>query len=168
MHLSNSLKNFACLIAFSVAGCGAAYAQVTYKNLPEFPAFKLKDVNGEEFTTTKVLKKDKPTVIIYFSPTCSHCQHQTEDITGNIKIFKDVQFLMVTSYPPEDYKTFLETYAIAKFGNITFGYDPEFRLGGFLDLESLPGVFIYDGKGQLKNHYETNLKPQKLYSAIFE
>ena len=168
MLFNNSLKTFACLIALSVAGCSAACAQVTFRTLTEFPAFKLKDAQGEIFTTTKVLKKDKPTVIIYFSPTCKHCQHQTEDITGNIKVFKDVQFLMVTSYPPEDYKSFLDTYAIERFSNITFGYDPDFKLGGFLDLETLPGVFVYDKNGQLKNYHTTNLKPQKLYSAIFE
>jgi cytochrome oxidase Cu insertion factor (SCO1/SenC/PrrC family) len=168
MVLINSLKTFACIIALSAVGCSAVQAQVTFRTLTEFPAFKLKNARGEVFTTTQVLKKDKPTVIIYFSPTCKHCQQQTEDITGNIKVFKEVQFLMVTSYPPEDYKSFLETYAIERFDNITFGYDPDFKLGGFLDLETLPGVFVYDKNMQLKNHYTTNLKPQKLYSAIFD
>lgn len=143
-------------------------AQITYKNLPEFPAFKLMDSKGASFSTVSVLKKDKPTVLIYFSPTCHHCQTQTTDITSNIKLFKDVQFLFVTSYPPQDYQPFLNEYALEKFPNIMFGYDSTYALVRFLELESLPGVFIYDGKHQLKINYDTNIRTKNLYSAIFE
>lgn len=143
-------------------------AQITYRNLPEFPAFKLKDSKGETFSTVSVLKKDKPVVLIYFSPTCHHCQTQTTDITSNIKLFKDAQFLFVTSYPPSDYQPFLDEYAIEKFSNISFGYDYTYSLVKFLELESLPGVFVYDKNHQFKKAFDTNIRTKNLYSAIFE
>lgn len=147
---------------------GAGQAQISFKTLKEFPAFKLTGTNGEVFTTTEVVKKNKPTVIIYLSPTCKHCQKQMEDITGNMKTFKDVQFLVVTAYPPEDTQAFLADYAVERFPNIRFGYDPEFKMGRFFELDGVPGVFIYNKERILHRFFDTNVKPQKLYSAIYE
>jgi thiol-disulfide isomerase/thioredoxin len=143
------------------------YSQPLFRKLPEFPSFRLISSVGAPFSSTEILKKGKPSVIIYFSPTCHHCQKQTEDLTANMKSFKDVQFLFVTSYPFEDSKSFLNEYAIEKFTNIKFGYDSTFSMGSFFELKTLPGIFIYDKAGMYKNHFETNVKPEKLYTAIF-
>jgi thiol-disulfide isomerase/thioredoxin len=147
---------------------GTLFAQITYRQLPEFPGYKLLNSDSVVFNSLSVLKPQKPTVIIYFSPTCHHCQSQATDITSNMNVFKDVQFLFVTSYPAADTRPFLSEYAIEKFKNITFGYDPQFAMGRFFELKSLPGVFIYDKNKQFKKAFETNVKPEKLYAAIFE
>ena len=143
-------------------------AQPLFKRLPDFPSFRLMSSDGTSFSSTDILKKNKPSVVIYFSPTCHHCQTQTQDLTSNMKSFKEVQFLFVTAYPPADTNPFLNEYAIEKFSNIRFGYDSSFSMGSFYELKSLPGVFIYDKQGKLKNHFDTNVKPEKLYAAIFD
>lgn len=142
------------------------FAQVSYKTLPEFPAFKLKSSGEKIFTSTEVQRKNKPTVVVYFSPTCHHCQTQALDITGNIKLFKDVQFLFVTSYPEADTKPFLDEYAIEKFPNIRFGYDTAFAMGKFYMLKSLPGIFIYNKEGVFVRDFDTNVKPEILKDAL--
>jgi thiol-disulfide isomerase/thioredoxin len=142
--------------------------QVNFKSLPEFPAFKLTSSQGKTFTSTMAAKVQKPTVVVYFSPTCSHCQTQTTDITSNMGLFKGVQFLFVTAYPVNDTKPFLNDYAIERFDNIIFGYDSTFAMGRFFELKSLPGIFIYGKDKQLKSYFETNIKAEKLYSAIFD
>lgn len=142
--------------------------QINFKTFPTLPAYKLVNSNGETFTSTSVQRKNVPTVVVYFSPTCSHCQHQAEDITSNMTQFKEAQFLFVTSYPAADTKPFLNQYAIEKFKNIAFGYDSTFAMGQFFLLESLPGVYIYDKKGIFKTFFNTNVKPANLYAAIFE
>jgi thiol-disulfide isomerase/thioredoxin len=147
---------------------GSLLAQITYRQLHEFPGYKLLNSDSVVFNSLSVVKPQKPTVIIYFSPTCHHCQSQATDITSNMNVFKDVQFLFVTSYPAADTKSFLSEYAIEKFKNITFGYDPQFAMGRFFELKSLPGVFIYDKNKQFKKAFETNVKPEKLYAAIFD
>ena len=144
------------------------FGQINFKTYSSLPSYKLVSSSGDTFTSSSVLQKNTPTVVIYFSPTCHHCQQQTEDITSNIKQFKDVRFLFVTSYPEADTKPFLNQYAIEKFKNITMGYDSTFAMGRFYLLESLPGIFIYDKKGELKTFFSTNVKPANLYAAIFE
>jgi cytochrome oxidase Cu insertion factor (SCO1/SenC/PrrC family) len=142
------------------------FSQVSYKTLTEFPAFKLKNSGNKIFTSTEVLKKNRPTVVVYFSPTCHHCQAQALDITGNMKLFKDVQFLFVTSYPEADTKSFLDEYAIEKFSNIRFGYDTAFAMGSFFMLKSLPGLFIYNKEGKFVRDFDTNLRPEMLKEAL--
>ena len=145
-----------------------ALAQLNFRTLPEFPAFKLKGSDGQVFTTTAVMQKNKPTVVIYFSPTCHHCQTQVQDITSNMKTFKDARFLLVTSYGEQDTRPFLDEYAIEKFPNIRFGYDTSYAMRRFFLLESMPGIFIYDKQGKFKRDFDTNVRPQTLYAAIFD
>jgi thiol-disulfide isomerase/thioredoxin len=163
--LSKTLISFF-IILFCIAGI--SQSAPLFKLLPDFPSFPLVASDGSKFSSTAAVKKNKPTVVVYFSPTCHHCQAQASDITSNIKTFSGVQFLFVTNYPPQDTRAFLNEYAIGKFSNITFGYDSTFSMGSFFDLKSLPGIFIYDEKAKLKGHFETNVKPEKLYMAIFE
>ncbi len=155
-----------CLVGVFVFQC--AFSQINFKTYNTFPAYKLVNSNGETFTSSSIQKANLPTVVVYFSPTCSHCQQQAEDITSNMSQFKDVQFLFVTSYPQSDTKPFLDQYAIEKFKSITFGYDSTFAMGRFYLLESLPGIFIYNKKGELKTFFNTNIKPANLYAAIFD
>src|SRR4051794_12946729 len=75
-----------------------APAVLTYKTYTSFPAFPLLTLDSTRFNTSSLRGKNEQIVVIYFSPTCSHCQHQAEEITSHMKDFKDVKFLMVSSY----------------------------------------------------------------------
>ncbi len=112
--------------------------------------------------------KKHPTIVIYFSPTCGHCQHQAEEITSHIKQLEDVQILMVTSHPLYEIRQFIDTYAINHFANITVARDPDFNMGRFYELKSMPGIFIYNKKGKLKKAFDTNVKIEDLVAALEE
>jgi peroxiredoxin len=141
-------------------------AAITYKTYESFPAFPLLAMDSSRFNSISVVSKNQPLVVIYFSPTCGHCQHQAEEITSHMKDFKDVKFLMVSSYPMEEIKQFSETYGISHFSNITLAHDPNFSMGQFYELKSLPGIFLYDKKGKIKKHFETNVFADVLLQAI--
>lgn len=141
---------------------------LTYKTYPSFPAFPLLSIDSTRFNTLSVQAKKGPTIVMYFSPTCSHCQHQAEEITGHIKELRHVKFLMVSSYPLAEIRQFAETYAINRFENIKLAYDPESKLVGFYELKSLPGIFVYDKNGKFKKSFPTNVKAQDLIEAVKE
>lgn len=162
--INKLIKSF--VFSLIILICFPVFGQISYKNFLDFPAFKLKSSGERTFTSTEVQKKNKPTVVIYFSPTCHHCQTQALDITGNIKLFKDVQFLFVTSYPEVDTKPFLNEYAVEKFSNIKFGYDTAFAMGRFFMLKSLPGIFIYNKDGKFVKDFDTNVRPEILKEAL--
>jgi len=46
--------------------------------------------------------------------------------------------------------------------------DPNFSMGQFYELRSLPGIYLYDKKGKYKRHFETNVIAEDLLKAIQE
>lgn len=141
---------------------------VTFRSFTSFPAFPLYALDSSRFNSISVLNKKEPVVIIYFSPTCSHCQHQVEEITSHMNDFKTVKFLLVSSYAMQDIKEFVNNYALSHFPNFTVGSDPGFSMGQFFEVRSLPGVFVYNKNGKYKTHFETNVLAPTLIKAIRE
>ncbi len=122
--------------------------------------------DSSTFVMSESAKKKKPTVIIVFSPTCGHCQHQAEEITSHMQALKDINFLFCTAYPMPDMREFISHYGLEKFPNITAAHDYGFMLNTFYKINSLPGIFVYDKKGKLKTRFETNVTAQNLVDAI--
>ena len=118
------------------------------------------------FVMKEVTKKKKPTVVIIFSPTCSHCQHQAEEITSHMKELKDVTFIFSTLYPIQDMAQYISSYGLDKFPNIFVGHDKGYMLGSFYKINSLPGIFVYNKKGKFIKEFETNVKAETLVEAL--
>src|ERR1700712_5085352 len=133
-----------------------------YKLSPTVPAIKLMRADSTFFTVKDMVKKKMGTVVIIFSPTCNHCQHQAEEITSHIGDFKDVNFIFSTTYDVKDMKQYISDYGLDKFPNITVGYDKGYIMGSFYKIQSLPGIFVYDKKGQFVTNFETNVKTKTL------
>jgi peroxiredoxin len=138
----------------------------TYKSYSSIPAFTLLGLDSSKFTSISVIEKKQPLIIMYFSPTCNHCQHQAEEITSHIKELKNVKILMVSAYSLMEMRQFNSEYGLAHFSNIKLGNDPEFSMGRFFDLKSLPGIFIYGKDGKLKKAFDTNVKIEDIIAAL--
>lgn len=167
------MKNWALVpaILFGLCAIGqdtSKTASFTYKSYTSFPAFPLFTLDSSRISSVSVRTKNEPIVVICFSPTCSHCQHQAEEITSHMKDFKEVKFLMVSSYPMQEVREFAEAYALNRFPNILVASDPNFSMGQFYELRSLPGIYLYDKKGKYKKHFETNVIAEDLLKAIQE
>ncbi|MES2776454.1 MAG: redoxin domain-containing protein [Bacteroidota bacterium] len=137
-----------------------------YKQHPTVPDFKLMKADSSFFMMKDMVKKKHPTVVIIFSPTCGHCQHQAEEITSHMKDLQDINFIFSTLYPVQEMKTYISDYGLDKFSNITVGHDKGYILGSFYTINSLPGVFVYDKKGQLVREFGTNVKAEALLEAL--
>lgn len=161
---------FVCALVFSLKAFAqqVAPAPITFRNYTAFPAYPLLALDSSKINSVSVARKKAPVVIMYFSPTCGHCQHQAEEITSHMKTFKDVQFLMVSSYSIPELRQFVKDYGIARFGNIAVASDPTFSMGQFFDLKSLPGIFVYNRQGQYQAHFDTNVAADLLAKAIKE
>ncbi len=137
-----------------------------HKQFPTVPAFKLMKTDSSFFVMNEFGKKKKATVVIVFSPTCGHCRHQAEEITGNMRTLKNINFIFGTAYPVSDMAVFISNYGLDKFANIIVGHDKALMLSGFYKMYSLPGIFVYNKKGILKAEFETNVTTQMLLDAL--
>jgi thiol-disulfide isomerase/thioredoxin len=154
------------LLVFTVVAGHAQNAKdantITYKTYKEVPACSLLDLNGNKFASGSVQQKGKSLVVVYFSPLCGHCLEFTENLTSNLKKFKQVQFLFVSAYPLEDIKTFAITRGFQKMPQFKVGQDPDFNLGRFYELKEIPAIFVYSKSGKFKKSFDAKLKMEDL------
>ncbi len=166
--MKHSLILLYILITGLVSGAQVASGNITYKNYPSWPAFSLLDLNSKPFLTTSVPQKGKSLAVVYFSPSCSHCQEFTSLLTAQMKDFEKVQFLFVSAYPIPDIATFANQKGLLKMSNFKMAHDPEFKLGTFFELKELPSVFVYSSSGKLKRSFDSKVKIEALKLAANE
>jgi thioredoxin-related protein len=140
--------------------------KAAYLRFPTIPPFKLLKLDSSSFLTKEDLRKNRPLLLMYFSPECEHCKHQTEDILAAIKKFKNVQIVMATYQPFNEMKTFYEHYHLADHPNIKIGRDERFVLPPFYQIRNLPYIALYNKQGKLITTFEGNHKVQLLLDAL--
>jgi thioredoxin-related protein len=153
------------LLSVSMEGLLAQADSPAYTRFPNIPPLNLVQVDST-LLTKENLKKHQATMIMYFSPSCEHCQHQMEDIAKHMSELKKIQIIMVTYQPWDEMVTFYKNYKIASYPNIKMGRDAKFTLPPFYHINSLPFMALYDKKGTFITSFEGNVKIEKLLEAF--
>ena len=65
--------------------------QAPYLVNPGIPLFRLLKVDSIHYVTKDDIKRNRKVLMIFFSPDCEHCKHQTRDILADFDKFKDVR-----------------------------------------------------------------------------
>jgi peroxiredoxin len=151
-----------CLI-FSVSG--QTDSEPAYKRFPTVPPLNLLKADST-ILTKESLKKDQPTIIMYFSPLCEHCQHQMEDMIQHMDELKSVQIVMATYSPMNELTDFINKYNLPAYQNILSGRDTKYLLQPFYKIGGLPFQALYDSAGNLITTFEGNVKIDVLLKAF--
>jgi thiol-disulfide isomerase/thioredoxin len=138
-----------------------------YLRFPVIPPFTLLKIDSSKLTRDD-LKKNKKTMIMYFSPDCDHCKHQTDSLLASINKFQDVQILMATYQPFEEMQSFYKDYKIASYSNIKMGRDSQFFFPPFYKIANLPFMILYNNKGKLLTTFEGTTPISKLLEGFKE
>ena len=145
-----------------------AVSQPGYLRFPTIPPFRLLKVDSSTYFTKDDLKKNRRTIIMFFSPDCEHCKHQTKDILADFAQFKDIEIVMATFQPFSEMKDFYTYFRIADHSNILMGRDEKYFLPPYYKMQSLPYIALYDKKGNYITHFEGNQKVDTLLNAFNE
>lgn len=152
--------------------CYTASAQIeatqtpAYIKNPALPAFTLYKAPDSTVFTNKNLSPKKPTLIIVFSPECSHCQHETTVLTENISRFKNVQILMTTWLPYAEMIKFYKNYKIADYPQITMAWDNKFFFLPYYKVQTFPTFILYDKNGKYIKSFPGEAKMDDLEQAF--
>lgn len=138
----------------------------TYKRFPTLPPFSLLGIDSSTVITRDDLPKHRKTLIMYFSPDCDHCQHQTEDLLKKMEQLKKINIVMATYQPFEDMVAFYKRYNIGSYPNIKIGRDTKYFFAPFYQLRNLPYLALYDAKWNLITTFEGNASVDKLMKAF--
>jgi thioredoxin-related protein len=136
--------------------------QPPYKRFPHLPAFKLLLGDSATFYTKDALPKNKPVLVMLFSPECSHCQHTAEEIVQHKEALKNIQIIMATLHPISQMNAFVETYGLKDLSNVIVGKDVYFILPPFYSIQNLPYMAFYKKNGALIRTVDGALPMEKV------
>ena len=151
------------LIQWAVAQNGQK-PEPPYKRFPTVPPIQL--LQQDSTTLTKDKLKKQPLILMFFSPTCDHCQHQMEDMIKNMDKLSHYQIVLASYSPMEEMTEFYKNYKLSNYPNIKMGRDNRYLLPPFYDIRSLPYLALYNKKGDLVTTFEGNAKVSKLTDAL--
>ncbi len=129
------------------------------------PPFSIQTPDSSWFNKAGLHPK-KPTLILYFSPDCGHCQLETEEVLSKMKQLNDLQIVMITSRPFEDMSTFAAHYKISRFPAIKIGTDPSRMVTQYYEVKFTPFSALYDRKGRLIKVYEKGIDMDELIGLV--
>ncbi len=139
--------------------------KASYLRYPTIPPFSLLKIDSSALTRND-LAKHRKTLLMYFSPDCDHCKHQTKDMLSKMDKFKDVQIVMATYQPFEEMQAFYKDFKIASYPNIRMGRDTKYFFPPFFKMSSLPFMALYNDKGKLLTTFEGTTPIEKLTDAF--
>jgi thioredoxin-related protein len=148
-HIFKMLLAFALLLSFSEA-------QSQNNNFRKtIPPFRIQLVNGDSLFA-KDVKKSVPMMLIYFSPTCEHCQEFTRNLLQRISAFNNTQILFISYLPLTEVEKFENDFSLSKYPFIKTGSEGyAFIVQRFYNIMNFPFVALYDKKGMLIAVYRT-------------
>ncbi len=153
------------IIAQTNTAAASADTLAQYRKNPGIPSFNIQLADSSWYSKANLQPK-KPTLILYFSPDCGHCQLETEEVLGKIKELSNLQIVMVTSRPFEDMANFANHYKISRFPTIKIGTDPSRMITQFYQVKFTPFSALYDKKGQLVKVYENGIDMPELVNLV--
>jgi thiol-disulfide isomerase/thioredoxin len=136
-----------------------------YQKTPYIPSFSILTPDSTWFRRVD-LEEKKPTLILYFSPDCGHCQTETEEIISKMKDLKNLQIVMITSRPYADMINFSNHYKIDRFRPIKIGTDPARMVTRFYDVRFTPFSALYDKNGKLIKVYKSGIDLPELVNLV--
>ena len=118
-----------------------------------FPVFSLKLTDSGTFKSSSI-KKGAPAIVIYFSPTCDHCQVFISGILKNIQSFKNYKIVLVTYVDVAEVKKFEDDYHLKNYKNIIAGTEGTgFTVRYFYNVGTFPFTALYNKNLDLVSIY---------------
>src|SRR3954451_14553073 len=136
-----------------------------YQKTNKIPEFAILKTDSTWFTN-KQLPDNKPTVIIYFSPDCGHCQMTAQEFVKDMDKLKNVELVWVSYHTPQQIEDFAEAYKLKQFSNVVLGRVPNYKIPVFYKIQFTPFMAVYDKKGNFLNAYPQGTNPDAIAKLI--
>jgi thiol-disulfide isomerase/thioredoxin len=150
-NFAKSLKLFVLLISLISFSITRAQEDKDFKK--KIPPFHIQLVNGDSLASRQ-LKKNVPSMVVYFDPTCEHCQAFTRSLLEKINSFNNIQIVYITYTPISEVQKFEKDFNLKKYSNFKLGTEGDnFIVQKFYYVSKFPFIALYDKKGMLITFY---------------
>lgn len=137
-----------------------------YLRFPTVPPFKLLGVDSSTVYSKDNLQKNRPVLLMVFSPGCEHCKYETEQMVRRVDDFKRIQVVMASTAPLPEIRQFYDQYKLGNFPGLLVGRDYQALLPGFYMLHNLPFHALYSKKGKLLTTFAGSVTVENILTAL--
>ena len=125
------------------------------------------------YVTPANLPKNKPVLVMYFSPDCSHCQRFTSELLlamdneakHHKKLLASTQIVMVTYALLPAIQDFYRDYELKKYPNITVGTEGyTYVVQRYYDVHTTPYIALYNKAGKMVASYSKSPRFADVYN----
>ena len=165
------MKRFLVIVScLCISYCGFSQTNNApeYIKNPVIPDFTIYNAPDSSVFTNHDIKKNKPLLLMIFSPECGHCQNVTKELEKYIDHFKGVQILMVTWLPYTEMMAFYHNYKIAEYPQITMGWDKKDFFLPYYHVQMYPGLVVYNNHGKYVKSFNGDIKMEDVAEALGE
>lgn len=111
--------------------------------------------------------QQKPTVVIYFSPACEHCQYEATEISRHADRFERANTLLITPESSVDkVEAFALTYHLNEVDNLSILLDKDKQFIRHFGTAVFPAVFIYGPDRKLVKYYKGEIKIEAILDNL--
>ncbi|MEQ9425573.1 MAG: hypothetical protein RJQ09_14205 [Cyclobacteriaceae bacterium] len=137
---------------------------VAQKPPEKLPQFNFYGFESEDVTDTW-FRNDRPLIIFYFDPTCSHCEVQAQWVTEELGALAGIDLLWIAWEENEALAEFKVKY-FPSVENVYFGQDLDAKFDGIFGFSEIPTVFVYNAQNQLLKKFNNETKPRRLLKEL--
>lgn len=133
-------------------------------HIPNFTVLKI----DSAYANDRMIPKDKPVIIIYFSPECGHCQITADEFSKRMADMKDFYFVWVSYYPLPEIREFAKKFNLQQFNNIIIGRDENYTIPSYFRVKFTPFMAVYNKDHHLIQTYGQGTEADTLIKLLHE
>ena len=137
-----------------------------YLKFPKLPAFMLLMPDSGEVFNTYYIPEGKPTVLIFFSPDCEHCQQTAKSIVAKKDSLKEVQFYFFTPVRLELLKNFITDTKLMELNHVKAGKDFDTFFPVYYSTQYVPFIAVYDAQKRFVRKWEGRMKIEEFMGQM--
>ena len=168
------LKRFLLLIYLLFAGISLLQAQqekrdsLPYQKYPTLPAFNILLQDSTTIFNTYNIPEGRPTVLMFFSPDCDHCQQTTKALMDRMDSLSHVQFYLFTPMSLTMIRAFGREMKVNGHKNVMLGQEYQSFFPRFYGANFVPYVAIYDRKKKFVKMFEGRVRMEDLMPLLLK
>lgn len=136
----------------------------SYSSGLKMAEFSFIDLDDKPFTQQD-LRQEKPTAMLFFNPTCEHCQDEADSLTRRAADLRGVNIVWVAVAGKSEMKTFDSTYHLT-FNEMKIVRDTAKKAGKLFGVKDVPSILLFDAQRNLVAKYAGTLNASKILSEL--
>ena len=113
------------------------------QNIQQMPKFSYNTLENKAFTIQN-LRKNTPTIFIYYNSECDFCNYEAEMVRENRDKLKAVDVVFISFESLDKIKTFAQKHQLLNHDHIYFLSDTKITFATTFDVKSMPCIVLYD------------------------